>query len=159
MKYRLPIFVIALIAALVSCKKDANYSIAGKWQEVKMTTYNQDLTTGAISGDTTYKAATFGIYDYAQFNNDGICVISETGWIGTAAQVIKVQEIQNYTYTKSAESFLLKPAHTDPYIISGVSTDYTASRVSANTVVLHAVTSYLNPSVRYKTITDSYYNK
>lgn len=118
-----------------------------------MRVYNQDITTGALSGDTTYQSDTFGKFDYVEFYSNGICVVSAT------EQVSKVQDTWEYTYAQSGTGFLVTPAHTDPYIISGVSTVYTASRVSSNTVVLHAVTSYLNPSVPYKTITDSYYNK
>lgn len=152
MKFTPGLIFIVLISLSTACKKDSNV-IAGKWQEAKMRVYNQDVTTNAISSDTTYQADTFGNFDYVEFYSNGICVLSG------AEQVTKSQDTREYTYAKSGAVFLLKPAHTDPYIISGVSTDYTASRVSSNTVVLHAVTSYLNPSVPYKTITDSYYNK
>jgi hypothetical protein len=152
MKFTPILILIVLITLSIGCKKD-NSTIMGKWREAKMRVYNQDITTGALSGDTTYQSDTFGKFDYVEFYSNGICVVSAT------EQVSKVQDTWEYTYAQSGTGFLVTPAHTDPYIISGVSTVYTASRVSSNTVVLHAVTSYLNPSVPYKTITDSYYNK
>ena len=153
----LPLFFILSVIFFAACKKESS-PIVGKWQEVKMRTYNQDLSTGAISGDTTYQAATFGVYDYAQFNNDGICVISETGFIGTAAQVVKVQDLQDYTYTKAGSGFVLVST-ANPSAISGEMTGHNVSSVSSNTLIIHSVTGYLNPSVAYKTISDSYYTK
>ena len=149
--------LFVLFFGLLSCKKESS-PIVGKWQEVKMTTYHQDLTTGAISGDTTYQAATFGAYDYAQFNNDGSGVISETGWIGTAAQVVKVQDLQNYTYTKAGLGFVLIST-VNPSMLSGVATSHVVTGISSNTLIIHSFTGYLNPSVSYKTISDSYYTK
>lgn len=146
------IMIVALVLGVAACKKDTN-AITGKWQAAKMRVYNLDINTGAISGDTTYQANTFGRFDYVQFDSRGNCVLSAT------EQVTNAQYIQEYIYTKSGSEFSLKPAHTDPYIISGISTSRTALVVSSGTLIIHAITGYLNPSVPYKTISDSYYTK
>ena len=155
----LPILFIVLITSLTACKKES-YSITGKWQEVKVVTYNRDNTTGAISGNTTFPASTFGSFDYAQFNNNGTCVLSATGiTYNSLQQQTNVQVIQNYTYAKSGSGFALTPVPQNPPIISGIGVTYTVSDVLANTLIIHSVANYLNPSVPYKTISDSYYNK
>ena len=154
------ILFIAGITALTACKKSSNAPVEGKWQEVKMRYYNQDITTGAISEDTTYQANTFGSFDYVQFGSNGTCVLSETGFIGTESGLVtQTQDMTDYTYAKSGSGFLLTPAHTNPDIVSGIGTTLTVSSVSGNTLILHAVSSYLNPSVPYKTLSDAYYTK
>jgi|GEM_PF-2890542 len=152
LKY-LPVLIVVFITTLAACKKNNKTPGEGKWQETKMRRYNQDKTTGAISSDTTYKANTFGRFDYMQFYSNGTCVLSVT------EQVTNAQGTVEYTYTKSDSGFLLKPAHVDPELISGVSTGYTVLNASSNTLILHGVTSYINPSVPYITISDSYYTK
>jgi len=150
----------ALVTLSTACKKGNNAPVEGKWQEVKMRYYNQDITTGAISADTTYQANTFGGFDYLQFNINVTCVLSETAEVGTASgQVTKVQDIQDYTYAKSGSGFILTRSNVYPGLISGVGTTLTVSSISGNTLILHAVSSYLNPSVPYKSISDSYYTK
>ncbi|MFI5162981.1 MAG: hypothetical protein ACHQHN_16995 [Sphingobacteriales bacterium] len=159
MKFTPALLFIIVIMAFTACKKSGNGAVEGKWQKVKMRVYNQDINTGAISNDTTYQANTFGSFDYVQFNSNGTCVLSETGFIGTESQVIATQDKQNYTYAKSGSGFALTLVQTNPSVISGIGTTFTVSSVSGNTLILHAVNSYLNPSVPYKTISDSYYTK
>ncbi|MGZ3891692.1 MAG: hypothetical protein ACXVIY_13995 [Mucilaginibacter sp.] len=160
MKFTPILIFIVIISLSTACKKDNNTPVEGKWQEVKMRFYNQDINTGAISGDTTYQADTFGSFDYLQFNSNGICIFSQTELINNSAQQLtKVQNMHEYTYAKAGSGFALTPAQTNPSIISGIGTTITVSSVSAKTLILHAVSSYLNPSVPYKSISDSYYTK
>lgn len=160
MKSALILIFIILITLSTACKKGNNAPVEGKWQEVKMRYYNQDITTGAISGDTTYQANTFGSFDYLQFNINGTCVLSRTGLINNAQQQqTKIQDIQDCTYAKAGSGFVLTQVPKTPAPISGIGTTYTVSSVSANTLILHAVSSYLNPSVPYTSISDSYYTK
>ncbi|MBS1529491.1 MAG: hypothetical protein JSU01_04215 [Bacteroidetes bacterium] len=73
MKLRYFLFFV-FITGVVSCKKENKYPIVGKWQQVKLRTYTQSYA-GAISNDTTYLSSSFNGGNYAQFDNDGICVI------------------------------------------------------------------------------------
>jgi hypothetical protein len=153
------LFVI-LIASLAACKKSSNAPVEGKWKETKMHLYNQDIITGAISGDTTYQANTFGNFDYVQFESNGTCILSATGLINNSQQQItKVQDTYDFTYTKAGSGFALTPEHTNPSLISGIYTTYTVSGISGNTLILHSVAGYINPSVPYKTMSDAYYTK
>jgi hypothetical protein len=69
MKY-LPILFIVLATAIVSCKKEQQAALSGKWQETKLVIhlYNANV----VSWDTTYLTP-FTSFDYIQFNDNGTC--------------------------------------------------------------------------------------
>jgi hypothetical protein len=162
-------------AALVSCKKEnqvpANpavnpvsatviYPIAGKWQEVKLHEYNQDQTTGVTFGDTTFQAPAFGKFDYAQFNNNSTCILSQTGlhYSGTPTPTV-VQATQNYTFAPAGSGFALAEVFKNDGLINEVSKIDTVSSFSSNLLTVHSVITYENPTVKYKTIADAYYTR
>jgi hypothetical protein len=74
MKAKNIIVVIGLVLGLAACKKGNDYPIVGKWQQVKLRTYNQSYS-GVISNDTTFERSRFDSTNYAQFNNGGTAII------------------------------------------------------------------------------------
>ena len=152
-KFFLPLFII-LISFLTSCKKE-NSSLRGKWQEVKYHTYNQDNNTGAVSEEVTYPASMFTSLDYVQFNSSSSCIISQ----GSTSSATLVQRIQKYTYASVGSRYALTEVFEGEMPISGIGIADTVSVSSSNTLVIHSVATYLNPSVPYKSISDAYYSR
>jgi hypothetical protein len=147
-----------LTVTVASCKKD-NLSIAGKWQEVKLHYYNQDKITGAISGDTTFQAAAFGKFDYAEFSSNGTCILSQGGLTYGGPQPLLVQDTRNYTYKRAGSGYALTEVFQTNGIINEVGTLDTVINITSNTLIIHSVSTYENPGVVYKTIGDAYYTK
>jgi hypothetical protein len=158
-KHLLTLFIISM-TALTACKKSVNAPVIGKWKEVKLRVYNQDKTTGAISSDTTYQASAFGKFDYAQFSINNTCILSQTGLqYGSTPQPVAIQDTRNYTYAWTGSGFALTEMPQNNEIINEVGTSDTVSSVSSNSLIIHSVSTYENPSVAYRTVGDAYYTK
>lgn len=148
------IFIIALAAIMVSCKKENRYVIVGKWQQVKLRTYNRSYS-GVISNDTSYLKASFDTSNYAQFNNDGTCIIGifykpGTYYLDNSFAYIATQK---YNYAPAGNEYVL----TVPGAVinpGGFITTDTAS-VSGNTVLIHSTFD----NHQYYSISDAYYSK
>lgn len=75
------LILIPLTLLVTSCwwsnKRDPapQYIISGsKWRQIKLRAYNQSYS-GGIYHDTIYQKASFDSVDYAQFSNNGTCLI------------------------------------------------------------------------------------
>ena len=153
-KYLLLFAALALVTCLAACKKGSNYPIVGKWQQVKLRTYIQSYS-GAVSHDTTYLSSSFNNTNYAQFNNDGTCVIGlyySPGSINPISE-IAYPSIQNYNYAVYGSKYVMT-IPTAPNAATGFFPSDTAS-VSANTLLIHSV---IDNHQDY-TVLDSYYTK
>jgi hypothetical protein len=62
MKTKYLLLFIVLVTGLAACKKESNYGIVGKWQQIKLRTYTQSYS-GAILHDTTYLRSSFKPYN------------------------------------------------------------------------------------------------
>ncbi|MBS1527569.1 MAG: hypothetical protein JST19_18115 [Bacteroidetes bacterium] len=145
---------IGIIWFIMSCKKENQYPIVGKWQQVKLHTYTQSYS-GVISGDTTYQASSFNSGNYAQFNNDGTCIVGIFYPPGTYYTINSAAYISTakYNYTPAGPKYVMTQPTTLIYPSGFITTD-TAS-LDGNTVLIHAVfNSHANLQV-----SDSYYTK
>ena len=146
--------IIGLILGLAACKKDNRYAIVGKWQQVKLRTYTQSYA-GVISNDTSYLSSSFNSSNYAQFNNDGTCIIGLFYIPGTEAFTSSFAYIptQKYNYAKAGNKYVLTipDAAINP---GGFGSADTAS-VNGNTVLIHYV---FDTHYNYA-ISDAYYSK
>ncbi len=161
MKYA-PILLIFLLTGFASCKKEKQPQspILGKWQEVKIRTYEAD-STNKILYDTTYLHP-FTSADYIQFDNDGTCVTSNDHYyylnspglpkqpqsVPASTSDLKYSAIRS-KYLLNTLSTLLNPG--------GFVTADTVSLLNSNTVMLHSV--FYTHGFNSKIISDSYYNK
>jgi hypothetical protein len=154
MKARNIIIIIGLVLGLASCKKENKYSIVGKWQQVKLRTYNQSYS-GVISNDTTFERSSFDNTNYAQFNNDGTCVIglfyppSPFEYSDIAANVAT----EKFNYTPAGSKYVLTTPTTLIYPSGFITTD-TAS-VNGNALLIHATFD----NHQYYSISDNYYTR
>lgn len=160
----LAVLGVALATVLVACVKEHQntvpkqvlYPIAGKWQETKIVTYLLD-TNGAKLYDTTYLKP-FTSFDFAQFNNDGTCILSvdhyyylnEPGMSNpTPVPVITT----NFYYRSAGSKFILNPKvnATGP---NGFTSADTVSTPDPHTLLIHTVGTTLG---QYRYISDAYY--
>jgi hypothetical protein len=154
MKAKYLLLMIVLVTGLASCKNEGDYSIIGKWQQVKLRTYSKSYS-GVISHDTTYSSTAFDTSNYAKFYSNGTCVIGlfyPPGSINLMSS-IAYPSIQNYNYTLAGTKYVLTYPAT---LISpgGFITTDTAS-VSGNTLLIHSVFD----NHQYYAISDSYYTR
>ncbi|MBS1503201.1 MAG: hypothetical protein JST32_14125 [Bacteroidetes bacterium] len=150
----LSIVVTCLLGILFSCQKENKYPIVGKWQQVKLRTYTQSYS-GAISNDTTYQASSFKSGNYAQFNNDGTCVIGIFYPPGTYYTINSLAYVstETYNYVPSGTRYVMTQPTTVIYPSGFITTD-TAS-ISGNILLIHNVfNSHANLQV-----SDSYYSR
>lgn len=159
MKHKYPLLIITCLAlCFTACKKDKNYPIAGKWQETKLRVYTQN-SNGAILTDTTYLASTFSNLDYVQFNNNGTGVIGSSGWYYEMPQnQVLVANTQTFSFAPVGSRFALTLHLQNNSNMSESSVADTLSDYSANTLTIHSVYYFENPSVP-KTMSDAYYSK
>lgn len=148
--------MIVLITGLAACKNAGDYSIIGKWQQVKLRTYSKSYS-GNISDDTTYAGAgaAFDTSNYAKFYSNGTCIIGlyyPPGSINPISE-IAYASIANYNYARVGSKYILTSPTTLIYPSGFITTD-TAS-VGANTLLIHSV---FNNHQDYA-ISDSYYTK
>ena len=159
MKYKYLFIIAILTISLTACKKDngaSQYPIVGKWQQTKLRIFAQN-SAGATIADTTYLQP-FTRYDYAEFKNDGTCVIgtdhyyypNNEGYPSNPQAIPPTRALWNYTvaggnYVLSPQSNLVNPG-------GFVSTDTVST--NSNTLLLHSVFFGHDGS---KTVTDSYY--
>ena len=148
------IVIISLAFAFVSCKKEANAPILGKWQQVKLRTYNQSYA-GLISNDTSYLSPSFNSSNYAQFNNDGTCIIGLFYKPGNyyLTQDFAYIPTQTYNYAKAGSKYVLTVPNAAINPGGFISTD-TAS-VDGNTVLIHSTFD----NHQFYIISDAYYSK
>ncbi|HVW12861.1 MAG TPA: hypothetical protein VHB54_03515 [Mucilaginibacter sp.] len=145
---------IGILWVIMSCKKENRYPIVGKWQQVKLRTYTQSYS-GVISSDTTYQASSFKSSNYAQFNNDGTCIIGIFYPPGTYYTINSLAYIstEKYDYVPSGTKYVMTQPTTVIYPSGFITTD-TAS-ISGNTLLIHNVfNSHANLQV-----SDSYYSR
>jgi len=148
------LMLIGLVIGLASCKKENKYPIVGKWQQVKLRTYNQSYS-GVISNDTTYQGSLFNVSNYAQFNNDGTCVIGLFYLPGPIEYNILTTNpaTQKYNYAPAGSKYVMTLPTTLTYPSGFITTD-TAS-FNGNTVLIHGVLD----NHQFYSIYDSYYSK
>lgn len=153
MKLRYIMLFIVFIVGLTSCKKD-KYPIVGKWQQVKLHTYTKSYS-GVISNDTTYLRPSFNSSNYAQFNNDGTCIIGLFYPPGPYEYTALVANIatQKYNYIPAGNKYVLTIPTT--LINPGGFGEADTASMSGNTVLIHHVfDSHINYS-----ISDDYYTR
>ncbi len=148
MKGKSIIVVISLVLGLAACKKGSNYPIVGKWQQIKLRTYAQTFS-GVIFNDTSILRSSFNSGNYAQFNNDGTCVIGlpyPPGYFNT----------ENYNYVRAGSKYVLTipPSPTAVIDPGGFITTDTAS-INATTLLIHKVFNNHQDYI----VSDSYYTK
>ena len=137
-----------------SCKKASNYSIVGKWQQTKLRAYTQSYS-GSISHDTTYQKSSFEASNYAQFSNDGTCIIGlfyPPGSYNPVSEVARVTA-EKYNYSPAGTRYVMTLPTTLIYPSGFITTD-TAS-VNANTLLIHSVFD----NHQDYTVSDSYYTR
>jgi hypothetical protein len=145
------LLLIAFVAGLTSCKKD-KYPIVGKWQQVKLRTYNQSYS-GVISNDTTFQRASFDSTNYAQFNNGGTCVIGLFYPYKCASCDFVYIATQKYNYVRVGSKYVMTIPTTLIYPSGFITTD-TAS-VNGNMVLIHSTFD----NHQFYNISDAYYSK
>jgi len=157
MKVKSIIVIIGLISGLAACKNENDNSLVGKWQEVKLRAYYKSYS-GVISNDTTYLSAAFDTTDYALFNGNSTCVLSNhyfyypTGANLSGSTVAYVSK-ENYTYMPVGSKYVLT-TQTTLSSPSGFITTDTLSR-SGNTILIHSV---FDNHINY-TVSDAYYTR
>lgn len=153
--------LIGLIIGLASCKIEnqnaGDSSLIGKWQQVKLRTYEKSYS-GAVSNDTTYLSAAFDTTDYALFNSNGSCVLSNhysyspttanlSG--GTSYYVTK----ESYDYLPAGSKYILTLQTTLIYPSGFVTTDTLS--LSGGGMIIHSTVD----NHQFYTIYDGYYSK
>src|SRR5713226_5019036 len=100
--------IMSLVLGLTACKKGSNYAIVGKWQQIKLRTYTQSYS-GVISHDTSYLSSSFKSSNYAQFNNDGTCVIGLYYPPGSISPISETAfpSIQDYNYAPAGSKYVM----------------------------------------------------
>jgi hypothetical protein len=154
MKVKNVAVIIGLVLGLAACKKGSNYPIVGKWQQTKLRTYTRSYS-GSISHDTSYLKSSFDTSNYAQFNNDGTCVIGLFYPPGSYNPVDEVARVstEKYNYSPAGAKYVMTVPTTLIYPSGFITTD-TAS-VNANTVLIHSVFD----NHQDYAVSDSYYTK
>ena len=153
MKRRIIFVITGLLLGLAACKKDNDYPIVGKWQQVKLHLYNQSYA-GVISNDTAFQRSAFDSLNYAQFNNGGTCIIGlfypyPMYDLNIAANIATVK--YNYVRVGSKYVMTIPTTTTNP---GGFVTTDTAS-VNGNTLLIHSTFD----NHQFYAISDSYYTK
>lgn len=145
--------LILLLFCLASCKKENQYSIIGKWQQIKLRAYMQSHS-GVVSNDSTYLRSSFNGDNYVQFNNDGTCIIGlyyPPNIYDPRDAVVRVSTLQ-YNYVPAGTKYVLTIPSADNK--SGIGSGDTAS-INSNIVVIHSVFETNNNYI----ISDSYYSR
>jgi hypothetical protein len=158
MKHKaLPLILSGVLLCMICCKKgntSNTYALTGKWQEVKLRTYNLD--SGKITYDTTLHS--FTNLDYVQFRGGGICEISTFGYYYSPLGIYKNPQsidtthytaIGNGKFTLNAQSLLITPG--------GFVTADTISEINTDNILIHSVFYLHVPG--YESITDAYYQR
>ncbi|MHB8205847.1 hypothetical protein [Mucilaginibacter sp.] len=159
MKHKILLLIISGILLYMICCKKGNtsnaYALTGKWQEVKLRTYNLD--SGKITSDTTYLHS-FTNMDYVQFSGGGICEISTSGYFYTTLGIyVNPKKIDTTHYTAIDNGkFTLNTLSALPNP-SGFITADTISEINTNNILIHSV--FYSNVAGYKTISDTYYQK
>jgi hypothetical protein len=156
-KYLALLFVI-LISGIASCKKEKSSPVLGKWQQIKLRTYED--SSNVILYDTSYLHP-FTNFDYIQFNNNSTCIIgidhyyyrNSPGLPKVPQLITPVSSSMNYSaagyqYVLNTQSSLVN--------FGGFVTADTVF-LDGNTLLLHSVFYLHTPGL--KLITDSYYTK
>ncbi len=152
MKGRNMMVIIGLVLGLAACKKGSNYPIVGKWQQTKLHMYNQSYS-GVISNDTTFLSSSFDSTNYAQFNNNGTCVIGLFYPYKCLNCYVAYIATEKYNYVRAGSKYVMTipTTLTNP---GGFGTADTAS-VNGNILLIHSV---FDGHINY-TISDAYYTK
>jgi len=153
MKY---LMFIVLATAFVSCKKDQQGSILGKWQLTKLELYQENANL--VLYDTTYLHPFTG-NDYIQFNSDGTCIgVTDHNYYVNAPGNPKVpQAISPFTatwdYTASGSVYIL--TQTPAFINFGFLATADTVSINGNTLLQHVVTYNINdPLQGLKTVSN-----
>jgi hypothetical protein len=152
---------IVLTLALVSCQKNNDVNLSGKWQETKLTMYESD-GTGTKLYDTTYTQP-FTNLDYAEFQGgnkltlgtDHYYYLNIPGQTNATQQITPVAAQWNYT-ALSARVFVLSTGSSlsNP---GGFVVGDTITIVNPHLLWLHSV-SYFHDGI-HSSVSDSYYSK
>ncbi|MDB5134837.1 MAG: hypothetical protein JWP37_1440 [Mucilaginibacter sp.] len=167
MKHKYLILILAALATcFAGCKKSSGSEnvglplIKGKWQETKLRLYTQD-STSTILYDTTYLQP-FTNLDYAQFNNNGTCVIGTDHYYypnqpGEPKNPQKINAITaNWNYTAVGAKFVLS-AQNNLVNPGGFDIRDTVSAPNPNTLLIRSV--FYSRVGNFKSISDSYYTR
>ena len=155
------LFAAGVICTLIACKKESNVSVIAKWQETKLRIYTLNAA-GGILNDTTYSGQSFTSLDYAQFNSNGTCVISQSHYYYPADEGYpKDPQVAAYVgtlnYTPVGTSYILSSASNLVNPGGFVSTD-TAKLAGPNNLLIH-VSEYGHSLHNPATVYDSYYTR
>jgi hypothetical protein len=159
MKYLLILFIV-LATAFVSCKKEQQASLAGKWQETKLVIYLDNANV--VLWDTTYLTP-FTSFDYVQFNDNGTSVmgsdfylIDAPGGLGYSKTTQTIPpSTNNFDYSAYGSVYVLTP---NPNVanFAGITTGDTVS-IHGNTLLMHVVD--YGPDRVSKSVYDSYFTR
>ncbi|MFI5162979.1 MAG: hypothetical protein ACHQHN_16985 [Sphingobacteriales bacterium] len=146
--------IIGMALSVAACKKDYNAPVEGKWQQIKLRTYTKSYQ-GVISNDTTYQKSLFNSSNYAQFNNNGTCIIGifyPPGSIDPRSAAAYLSTVR-YNYSHVGNKYVL----TTPATLTNPGGFGEADTVSVNnnTLLIHYV---FDGHVNY-TISDAYYTR
>ncbi|HWD88096.1 MAG TPA: hypothetical protein VG367_08220 [Mucilaginibacter sp.] len=142
----LPIMIATI--CLAACHK-AGTGLTGKFPEVKVITYSQDKSTGAVTRDTTI--GNFSKFDYAIFSGD-TCTISNS--LPPNGQLI-----QKYTYSRTVKGYALTQFYVNSGSVDLLPTMDTVINITANSFVVHSVAVPANTPNNMTYIFDAYYSK
>ena len=162
MKY-LPILLIILATAFVSCKKEPQSAVSGKWQQTKLVINVYNVSTKVLSWDSTYLSP-FTRFDYIQFNVNGNCVIAgdfylnaESGGSSFSKPVQSTPSSSNYDYSASGSVYVLTPTTGPSGVYFEVNTTADTVSIHGNTLLQHTVN--YNYAGRINSVIDSYYSR
>jgi hypothetical protein len=158
MKY-LPILFIVLATVLVSCKKEPQSAVSGKWQETKLVI--NVYSANVVAWDTTYLSP-FTRFDYIQFNDNGTCIIggdfyltAESGGSKYSKPVQSPPGTSNFDYSSSGSVYVLTSTISQVVSFGGARTTDTVS-IHGNTMLLHVVNYF---GVGVNSTYDSYFTR
>jgi len=155
----LPIFMIALAAAVASCKKEKQSPLAGRWQETKLVINVYSANT--VVWDTSYLSP-FTKFDYIQFNNNSNCVIggdfdliAKSGTPGYSKPIQSNPGTSIFSYAADGSVYVLTSTTSQPVNFAGAFTTDTVS-IHGNSLLQHIV-NYEGPWIN--STYDSYFTR
>ena len=159
MKYLLILFIVPA-TAFVSCKKEQQASLAGKWQETKLVIHLDNANV--VLWDTTYLTP-FTSFDYIQFNDNGTSISGSDFYLIDAPSGLGYSKTTqtitpstfNFDYSAYGPVYVLTP-NPNPINFAGITTADTVS-IKGNTLLLHAVD--YGPDHMANSVFDSYFTK
>ncbi|MFI5136210.1 MAG: hypothetical protein ACHQIM_00195 [Sphingobacteriales bacterium] len=159
MKY-LPIVFLVMATAFVSCKKEPQGAVSGRWQETKLVI--KVYSANVVAWDTTYLSP-FTRFDYIQFNNNGTCamvsdfyLIDAPGGLGYSKTTQTITpSTYNFDYSAYGSVYILT-SPSNGVNFAGITTGDTVS-IHGNTLLLHVVD--LGPDHLSKSVFDSYFTR